>query len=133
MSDDEDDDRLITLILVGLVLLILVMLGALIITAQYVQEESGADPDTEWELTRINESYVQIVHAGGEPVSASSLSVTVDGVPADAAWPAERVTEGASVEIWVGTEASRITLLWQHTEQDRDVLKRWTLSGTVSG
>ena len=128
MPDDEEDDRLITLILVGLVLLILVMLGALVITANYVQEESGAAPDTEWALTRINDSYVRVTHAGGEPVSASSLSITVDGVPTDTEWPAGTVAEGDSVVVRVGPQASRLTLLWQHTERDRDVLRRWRLT-----
>jgi hypothetical protein len=128
MPDDVANDRLITMILVGLVLLILVMLGALVITAQYAQEESGSAPDTEWTLTRINDSYVRVTHAGGEPVSASSLSMTVDGVPADPEWPAESVTEGDSVVVRVGTQASRLTLLWQHTERDRDVLRRWRLT-----
>jgi FlaG/FlaF family flagellin (archaellin) len=131
MADDGDGDRLITLVLVGLVVAILLMVGALVITAQYVQEESGAAPDTEWELTRLNASHVRITHVGGEPVAASSLSVTVDGVPVHPAWSEGTVTEGDSVEIRVGTEASRLTLLWQHTEQDRDVLEQWSLSSST--
>jgi hypothetical protein len=94
MADDGDGDRLVTMILIGLVVAILLMVGALVITARYVQKESGAAPDTEWELTRLNASHGRIAHVGSKPVAASSLSVTVDGVPVHPAWPEGTVTEG---------------------------------------
>lgn len=127
MTEQHDGDRLINLILLGLVVFIMVGIGGLVLTASFVQDESGANPDTEFGLTRINATHVRITHAGGEAVPTEDLTVTVDGIPVEAQWSSSMLTEGEYGLVRV-SQATRLTLLWQHSENERDVLRQWKLS-----
>ena len=131
MIDFDDGDQLLNLIGIVLVLFLLVSIAILVLAATSVQQESAAVPDGDWTLTRINESYVRITHAGGEPVQTGNLSVTIDGTPRRPQWTATTLTDGDYGVVRVG-EGNRVTLLWMHSEADRDVLKRWQLSTSTT-
>lgn len=130
-ADRGDGDRLINLILLGLVVFLLGSVAVLAVSITFVQEESGAVPAAELELTRINDSHVRITHSSGERVRTANLSVTVDGVPVDARWSATVLREGEYGIVRVG-DGHRLTLLWRHSETDRDVLQQWQLTRTAT-
>lgn len=44
-------------------------------------------PDTEWSIERLNDTHVQVGHAGGDAIPADALVVAVDGTERNATWP----------------------------------------------
>lgn len=126
MIDLQDGDRLLNL--VGLVLVLFIILGivTLVLAATSVQQEASAVPDANWNLTRINKSYVRITHVGGEPIQTEKLSVTVDGIPRQTQWTSRTLT-GGEYGIVAADNDSKVTLLWRESDVNRVVLKRWRL------
>lgn len=130
MFDPDDGDRLLTLVGVALVAFIVVALGVLFLAASDAGDEASPAPDAEWELTRVNETHVRVAHAGGEPVGAEHLLVTVDGRPRRVSWPASRV--GTDDGVVVPAESgSTVALYWERPTARRAVLARWQLDGTA--
>lgn len=127
MVNFDDGDQLLNIIGVILLVFIILSVAVLILAAMSAQERSVEQPETDWGLQQINESYVRIIHAGGEPVQTGKLSVTVDGTPRQPRWTATTLTEGEYGVVRVG-EGTTLSLLWQHSESERDVLQRWQLS-----
>lgn len=130
MFDLDDGDRVLTLLGVALVAFIVVALGVLFLAASDAGDQASPAPDAEWDLTRVNDSHVRVVHAGGEPVRTERLLVTVDGRPRRVSWPASRVgTDDAAV---VPAEpGSTVALYWERPTARRAVLARWQLDGTA--
>ena len=131
MIDFDDGDQLLNIIGVILLVFIILSVAVLILAAMSAQERSAEQPETDWDLQQITESYVRIIHAGGEPVQTGKLSVTVDGTPRHPQWTSITLTEGAYGVVRVG-DGVTVTLLWQHSESERDVLQRWQLSRTTT-
>ena len=123
---DIDEDRLLDLFGVVLALAIVGALALLGLGFASVGEESTAPPETDWTLTRVNDSYVRISHAGGEPVRAEALTAAVDGQPRRVAWSATTLVDGEGGVVRAG-EGTRVTLVWERSESDRRVLERWSV------
>lgn len=126
MIDFDDGEQLVNIFGMILVSLVVLSLALLVFSTVSTQQEPEA-PDAEWSLTQINDSYIRIEHAGGEPVSARNVTVTVNGRPVHPEWTAEVLTENDSAIVRVSQD-NRVRLLWQRSESDSDVLKRWNLS-----
>jgi FlaG/FlaF family flagellin (archaellin) len=126
MIDLDDGDQLLNLFGIVLVLALVGSLALVAIAATSVQQQSTTAPEADWTLTRINESHVRISHAGGDPVRTDRLSVAVDGTPHQLHWSATMLTEEEYGIVRAG-EHTTVTLLWQRSEADRKMLKRWSL------
>lgn len=127
MIDLDDGDQLLNL--VGIILLLFLILASaiLVLIATSPQQQPAAKPDADWQLQKVNESYVRIRHAGGAPVQTENLTVTVDGTPRRPQWTAPTLTDGDAGVVRIG-DGTRVTLLWSRSEADREVMKRWQLS-----
>lgn len=121
-----DGDRLLDLFGIVLVLAIVGALALIGLGVTSAPQESTGPPETDWTLTRVNESHVRVSHAGGEPVRADHLTVAVDGQPRRVRWTAAMLTDGDSGTVRAGT-GTRVTLIWQRSEADRRILERWAL------
>lgn len=122
---DLDGDRMLDLFGVVLVLAIVGGLVLLGLGATSIQGESTSAPESDWTLTRINESHVRVSHAGGEPVPTEHLSVAVDGQHRRVQWSATLLTDGEYGVVRAGENGS-VTLLWQRSEGERRILDRWS-------
>lgn len=131
MIDFDDGDQLLNLFGIILVLFLIISVAVLVLAAMSAQQRSADTPDADWKLQQMNDSYVRITHAGGEPVQTGNLSVTVDGTPRRPQWTATTLTDGDYGVVRIG-EGSTVTLLWMHSEADRDVVKRWQLSTSTT-
>lgn len=122
----DDGDRILNLVGVALVLAILAALVVLVLGAMSAPTSEAPDegPTVDWRLERINETHVQLVHDGGEPVPTSDLLVTVDGSPRHPTWSAATLSEGDRAVLLVRTEQT-VRLYWTGTPGDRDLLERW--------
>ena len=125
----DDGDRLVTAISVALGVFILIGIALLIFAAMNVPSDgSGHPPQASWTLDRVNATHVRITHAGGEPVSTTNLSVTVNGARRSLTWA------GTFTESDTGLVAARpnaeVQLYWIGGRGDRVLLKRWDLGDT---
>jgi hypothetical protein len=121
-----DEDRLLDLFGIVLVLAIVGALALIGLGVTSAPQESTGPPETDWTLTRVNESHVRVSHAGGEPVRADLLTVAVDGQPRRVQWTTTMLTQGESGAVRAD-EGVRVTLIWQRSEADRRILERWAL------
>ena len=121
---DLDGDRLLDLFGVAPVLAILGAFALIGIGVTSAPQESTTTPETEWTLTRVNESRVRVSHAGGEPVRIEHLSVAVDGQPRRVRWTATTLVDG-EYGVVRASEGIRVTLVWERSEADRTILERW--------
>lgn len=122
----EDGDRLITVFTIVLVLFIVLSVGILILAAVNApSNETAQPPQTSWTLQRENATYVRIVHAGGEPVSTTNLSVTVNGVTRSVTWSGT-LNEGESGLVRARPN-TMVQLFWVGGRGDRALLQRWQL------
>lgn len=126
MIDLDDGDQLLNILGIMLVLFLILAFAVLILGAMSAEQRSDEIPNAEWELQQVNESHVRITHTGGDPVQTGKISVTVNGIPRYPQWTATTLTEGKYGVVFVG-DGETVTLLWQHSESERDVLQRWRL------
>lgn len=122
----DDGDRILTLFGIGLVIAILAALGVLVLGAMSAPspDAPAGGPDADWRLERLNETHVRVEHAGGEPVPAEHLVVTVDGRPRHPGWSGTLV-EGDGGVLLV-REGQVVRLFWTGTPGDRDLLEQWS-------
>lgn len=121
MSDDGD--RVLTVIGAAIVLFILAAVVALAIAA--ASDTATDAPDASWELDRVNGTHVRIVHAGGEPVDADRLVVSVDGYERTVTWDGE-IAEGDGGILIAGTDTV-VKLYWTRERRPRTLLASWTV------
>jgi hypothetical protein len=91
-----DGDRLLDYagVLIGVTLVL--MVAVLAVAFVDAPDRRPTDvPNAEWSLERANDTHVRLTHAGGEPVPADRLVVTVDGYTRRATW-SETVVPGES-------------------------------------
>lgn len=120
MFEDRDLalDALGALILVGLV----AALGVAVLAAMAGPTGASA-PDAEFELDRINETHVEITHAGGEPVDTEKLVVTVVRYERQPSWDGT-LFEGSSGVVQA-QEGQIVKLSWNGGRADQVLLERW--------
>lgn len=118
----DDGDRILTLVGIGLVTLVLAGIGVSILAA--TTGPTGAEPpNAEWRLDRVNDSFIQITHAGGDPVPAEELIVTVEGYERSVTWSGQ-VADGDST-IVRATENNAVHLYWKGGRGDQVSLGVW--------
>lgn len=108
------------------VVLVLVLLGGVVlvvVTAVSPPESTTGAPDANWTLERVNQTHVKIAHAGGEPVSASELLVTVGGDRRVVT--VEGVVAEGDAFIVAAEEGAYVQLYWTGGEGGADPLATW--------
>lgn len=119
-----DADRLLDLGGLAIGVTLLLMIAALAV-AFVGGSNSGATggPPTEWTLDRVNDTHVRIVHAGGEPVAADRLVVSVDGYDRRVTWEGT-VSEGDAGIVRAGPDLL-VRLYWITEQGERVRLDDW--------
>lgn len=120
-----DGDRLLTVLGIVLVLGVVgaaVFVGALIVNPP---ENPHDAPDADWRVDRINETSVRIVHAGGKPIPAEELLVTVDGNRRAFA-ASGRIATGDGLVV-PAARGSNVELYWTGGRGGPVLLTRWGL------
>ncbi|WP_123539337.1 hypothetical protein [Halosimplex salinum] len=114
-----DGDTMLNLVGAGLVAALLV--GLLVVGLNFAGGASENEaPDVEWSVERINDTAVRVSHAGGEPVRAEEVRVTVDSVAGQTDWP-DPITEGDSAVVQA-SEGSLVRVVWNGGRGDRDIM-----------
>jgi hypothetical protein len=117
-------DRL--LLLVGIVLFGVLAFAFGVIVIGGMNPAWGEDaPEAEWELDRVNDTHVGIVHGGGDAVDARELTVTVGGRERRVSWSGE-VGPGDRGVLRAG-EGDIVRLYWTGGRGTRDLLEEWRL------
>ena len=120
-----DDDRVIDVVglaVVALVVLFLAVLGLAFATAP--SRQPTAPPDANWTIHRVDAGHVEIVHAGGEPVDATRLVVSVGGIE-HGPGRSDTLTDGEGIEV-SASPGERVQLLWIARQDDHVPIETWT-------
>jgi len=115
-----DGDRLLNLAGGALLVFVLgtvVLVGYLVATG--VPTESGDDGAANWTVERVNDTHVTVEHAGGPPVQAADVVVSVDNNERQTGWSG-RVVQGESATVRAGPETVVRVVLGDG--DDREVL-----------
>lgn len=126
----SDGDRTLTLVGLGLAVLLVGGTATLVMSATSVGSDAADRPAADWTLTKLNDSYVRIEHAGGEPVRADKLGVNAEGLPRPVSWSDEVLVEGSTGVVHVGSKG-RVALLWERSESQRALLAQWRLANVT--
>lgn len=119
-----DDDRLLDYLGVFVAVTLLLMVGALVLAFAGAPGDRTAEaPGAEWSLERVNDTHVRVVHAGGRPVPADRLVVTVDGYRRRPTWSG-LVSRGDATLVRAGTDLL-VRLYWTTDRGDRVLLATW--------
>lgn len=119
-----DDFDTIDLIGVGLILFIVLASAVLILAGATAPGRQPAEPPAaNWTIERVDVGQVNVTHAGGEPVDASNLVVSVAGVER-APGRADVLTEGEALTI-PARAGQRVALYWVGSRDERALLDEW--------
>ena len=119
-----DDDRLLDVVGVVLVVLILASVAVLVLAGSTADErDPGEPPAVEWTIERVDDGAVNITHAGGEPVPAGELIVSVAGVER-ATGREDVITEGEAITV-PSRPGQEIQLFWVAGRDERVLLAEW--------
>jgi hypothetical protein len=127
MDEDADDGPWLALIAVVIVLLVAYGAVAIALSVSSGTNPAADAPDAQWNLNRINETHVELVHAGGEQVPKSQISLSVNGTTRYPEW------RGGNIKLIMtgdtgtlqASPGSSIVLVWQLSSTDHVVLDRW--------
>lgn len=122
----DDGDRILDLVGAALAATILVSVALLVFAA--ATAPTGAPPEapsTEWSLDRANTTHVRITHAGGEPVAARSLVVTVGGTDRRVDGWSGMVARGDSGVVRA-LEGKTVRVYWTTAAGERLRLASWS-------
>ena len=118
------DDRLIDV--VGVVVATIVVLAVVVLVlagATAPTRESVQPPDANWTVERVDDGQVNVTHAGGEPVDATKLVVSVAGVER-APGRTDVLTEGESLAV-PARPGQHVGLYWVGARDERTLLAEW--------
>ena len=119
-----DDDRLIDVVGVVVAAIVVVAVAVLILAgATAPSREPVQPPQANWTIERVDVGHVNVTHAGGEPVDASKLVVSVAGVER-APGRSDVLTEGESLTVPARTD-QRVQLFWVGSRDERALLGEW--------
>ena len=107
------DFKMIDLAGAVIVLLLIISVWTLIVATPEVAQ-TPEPPDSNWSVTKINDTYVKISHEGGEPVNKENLSVVVGKHPRSVEWSGSNdsfVKENDSATFLVSRDQS-VALYW---------------------
>lgn len=119
-----DDDRLIDVVGVVAVGFIVLAVAVLILAgATAPTRQVGQAPDANWTIERVDEGTVAVVHAGGEPVNATELVVSVAGIE-HTSGRSDLLTEGEALRV-PAREGQEVRLFWVAGRDERVLLAEW--------
>lgn len=118
---DDNDDRLIRMITIGLFVAITFMVVLLVFVATHVPTSEA--PSVEWGFQRLDSSHVRITHRGGATVDADRIRVTVDGVDRYPGW-SDQLDSGDSGTI-SAVRGSEVVVYWLPPSGGRRELATW--------
>lgn len=119
-----NDDRLIDVVGAVVVLLVVVAAAVLVLAGATAPSRQPAEPpDANWTIERVGVGTVNVTHAGGEPVDASQLVVSVAGVERSPG-RSDVLTEGESLEV-PARSGQRVALYWVASRDERALLAEW--------
>jgi FlaG/FlaF family flagellin (archaellin) len=122
---DEHGDRLLNLLGAVLALFIVVGLVGVVLAGMGGPSTSAESaPEADWSLERVNDSHVRLAHAGGDPVPASDLVVTVDGVRRRASW--DGLVRAGDTGTVHADRGMLVQLYWTTERGERIKLDEWT-------
>lgn len=120
-----DGDRLLNVM--GLLLVLGLVGGTATLVAVGMNSDSGETvekPVANWNAERVNDTYVRITHAGGDPVDTDRLVVTVGGNERTVTW-SETVFPG-DAGLVQASPGTTVELYWQRDRAtDRELLRSW--------
>lgn len=116
----DDGDAILRFVGVALVLGIVFAGG--VVALNFDPPEGESAPDADWTIERINGSYVQVTHAGGEPVRRQNVHVTVDGVERATDFPDPVVPDDSTVV--PASDGSMVRVAWESEQTNRVVMER---------
>jgi hypothetical protein len=125
MDEDSNDGRILALIALVLVALIGYGVAAAVLSASSGSDVGDDAPRADWNLTRINDTHVDLVHAGGESVPVEQLFLSVNGTTRYPNWNDRHVVLPQDAGTFQAERGSSIVLIWQRTASDQVVLERW--------
>lgn len=117
------NDRTLTVVGVGLLLVIVVTTALLVSAASDIG--SQRTPDDAWSLTRVNETTVEIAREPNETVVPSELLVTVDGTERAVEWSGSPA-DGLVARLEVGN-ATVVKLYRVRDGTERNLIVHWLL------
>lgn len=124
LDEGGDGDRLLLLVGIALFGILAFAFGVIVIGG--MNPAWGEDtPEAEWELDRVNETHVSIVHREGDVVEARELTVTVGGRERRVSWSG-RVGPG-DTGVLRAEEGDIVRLYWTGGRGTRDLLEEWRL------
>lgn len=110
---------------VGIAVVIVAVAVGLLVVGPLSGSAGGATaPDANWQVSRVNDTHVQLAHVGGESVRAENLALSVNGTERDPGWP-DTVEQGEVVLVEADRPA-RLTLQWTGGEE-AERLDQWTV------
>ena len=119
-----DDDRLLDLVGVVVVAIIVLAVAVLIIAGATAPSRQPADPpEANWTIERVDDGQVNVTHAGGEPVNAAELVVSVAGVERSPG-RTDVLTEGESLTV-PARPGQHVQLFWVESRDERRLLDEW--------
>lgn len=125
---DEGGDRILNLVGVGLVVFVLLALGAVVLAGSF-GASGGSDveaPQVNWTAERINDTHIRLIHGGGPPVQINNLIVTVGKT--DRGIRRQREIYGGEGFVVPAQEGAQVSLYWKPEEEPvrRIRVARWT-------
>lgn len=119
-----DDDRLIDVVGVVVVVFIVLALAVLLLAGATAPSRQPAEPpQANWTIERVAVGQVNVTHAGGEPVNASKLVVSVAGVERSPG-RSDVLTEGESLSV-PARSGQHVQLFWVESRDERALLAEW--------
>lgn len=119
-----DDDRLLDLAGVLVALILVAAIAVIFLAGATAPSRQPAEPpQADWTISRIDQGHVELTHAGGEPVDAENLVVSVAGVERSPG-RSDRLTEGDSIQVPART-GQQVSLFWVAGRDERLLLERW--------
>lgn len=119
-----DDDRLLDVVGAVVVVIIVVAIAVLALAGATAPErELPEKPGASWTIERTGPAEVAITHAGGEPVDASELVVSVAGVERGPG-RSDLLAEGDSIRV-PARPGQSIELFWVAGRDERVLLEEW--------
>ena len=119
-----DDDRLLDVVGVVVVAFIVLAVAVLILAGVTAPSRQPAEPpEANWTIERVDEGHVNVTHAGGEPVDATKLVVSVAGVERTPG-RSDVITEGESLQV-PARSGQHVQLFWVESRDERRLLAEW--------
>lgn len=119
----EDGETILNL--VGAVLVVgLLAAGGVVALNFDAPDGDDTAPDADWSVERVNDTYVRLTHAGGEPVRTEDLRVTVDSVERQGTTWENPVGPDDSTLV-AASEGTRVRVVWLGGRGNRVVMDSW--------